>query len=348
MPIKIKNNAFGVLLTGITSTGTSITLQTGQGANFPSLVSGDYFYATLIDNSNNLEIVKVTAIASDVLTVVRGQESTTARAYSAGDRIELRITAQALTDFVVPGDGTITTVMLADNNVTDAKLSTSGVTASTYGSSTAIPVITVNNKGRVTAASTAALDASYGLQFFTSSNASWSIPASALKVTVIGGGGNGGTSTGSAKVNAAGAGGGGGGAVSIRRYTGLTIGASASITVGAAANASSFTAGGVTITANGGANGGSTSTTTAGAGGAGGTASGGSINISGQAGTSGDAGGDGGAGGIGYGYPGGGVPDTGSGSSAIGYGAGGSGGNAGTNTTRSGGSGGPGLVIVEW
>jgi hypothetical protein len=77
---------------------TSITLTTGQGARFPSLAGGDYFFATLIDTSNNLEIVKCTARATDVLTVVRGQESTTARAFSTGDRIELRITAQGLVD----------------------------------------------------------------------------------------------------------------------------------------------------------------------------------------------------------------------------------------------------------
>jgi hypothetical protein len=52
--------------------------------------------ATLIDSSNNLEIVKCTTRSTDVLTVVRGQESTTARAYATGDRIELRITAGVL------------------------------------------------------------------------------------------------------------------------------------------------------------------------------------------------------------------------------------------------------------
>jgi hypothetical protein len=77
---------------------TSITLTTGQGARFPSLAGGDYFFATLIDTSNNLEIVKCTARSTDVLTVVRGQESTTARAFSTGDRIELRVTAQGLVD----------------------------------------------------------------------------------------------------------------------------------------------------------------------------------------------------------------------------------------------------------
>ena len=98
MGIKFANSAFATLASGINNSATSITLTTGQGARFPSLSAGDYFFATLIDTSNNLEIVKCTARSTDVLTVTRAQESTTARAYSAGDRIELRITAQGLVD----------------------------------------------------------------------------------------------------------------------------------------------------------------------------------------------------------------------------------------------------------
>lgn len=98
MGIKFANSAFATLAAGINSSVTSITLTTGQGARFPSLAGGDYFFATLIDTSNNLEIVKCTARSTDVLTVVRGQESTTARAFATGDRIELRVTAQGLVD----------------------------------------------------------------------------------------------------------------------------------------------------------------------------------------------------------------------------------------------------------
>jgi hypothetical protein len=98
MGIKVSNNAFATLAAGINSSATSITLTTGQGARFPTLGAGDYFYATLIDISNNLEIVKCTARSTDVLTVVRAQEGTSARAYSTGDRIEIRITAQTFLD----------------------------------------------------------------------------------------------------------------------------------------------------------------------------------------------------------------------------------------------------------
>ena len=90
--VQVKNNAYSTLASGISNVATSLTVATGHGARFPAVTtaSGDYFYATLIDTSNNLEVVKVTNVSTDTFTIVRGQDSTTARAYSAADRIELR------------------------------------------------------------------------------------------------------------------------------------------------------------------------------------------------------------------------------------------------------------------
>jgi hypothetical protein len=94
------NNAFSTLASGIGTGDTSLTVDSGDGALFPSPTGADYFYATLIDTANNLEIVKCTARSTDTLTIARAQEGTTATAYSSGDRIELRITAAGLTDVV--------------------------------------------------------------------------------------------------------------------------------------------------------------------------------------------------------------------------------------------------------
>lgn len=93
MSLKVTNNAFGTLNAGISNSDVTIVLEAGQGARFPVLGAGDYFYATLIDTSNNLEIVKVTARATDTMTVVRAQDGTSARAYNVNDRFELRPTA---------------------------------------------------------------------------------------------------------------------------------------------------------------------------------------------------------------------------------------------------------------
>lgn len=129
MGIKVANNAFGTLASSITNSATSITLTTGQGARFPTLGAGDYFYATLIDTTNNLEVVKCTARSTDVLTVTRAQENTTARAYSAGDRIEIRITAATFEEATAVADGEVTTAKLADAAVTSAKLASGAAVA---------------------------------------------------------------------------------------------------------------------------------------------------------------------------------------------------------------------------
>ena len=94
--IKFGNNAYGTLSQAYATTATSIVLTTGNGARFPTLTGSQYFFATLLDTSNNLEIVKVTARNNDTLTIVRAQEGTTARAFNTNDRIELRVTAGGL------------------------------------------------------------------------------------------------------------------------------------------------------------------------------------------------------------------------------------------------------------
>ena len=47
MPIKLANNASGTLATAVSASDTGLALTTGDGAEFPTLAAGDYFYATL-------------------------------------------------------------------------------------------------------------------------------------------------------------------------------------------------------------------------------------------------------------------------------------------------------------
>ena len=58
MPVKTTNNAFGTLAAGINNSVTTINLSSGQGAKFPSLSAGEFFYGTLIAVDNTTEIVK--------------------------------------------------------------------------------------------------------------------------------------------------------------------------------------------------------------------------------------------------------------------------------------------------
>ena len=105
MSVKVTNNGFSTLASAINNSVTTIALATGEGARFPSLSTDDYFYGTLIDTSNNLEIVKVTARSNDSLTVVRAQDNTSARAFSTGDRFELRPVAKLFEDISEMGGG---------------------------------------------------------------------------------------------------------------------------------------------------------------------------------------------------------------------------------------------------
>jgi len=129
--VLFSNNASGALASSITSTGTTITLTTGGGAQFPAISGGNYFYATLTDSSNNLEIVKVTARATDVFTVVRAQEGTIGRAYAAADKLELRVTAavmnslpQLAADQTFSGVNTFTTPLAVASGGTGVSTST--------------------------------------------------------------------------------------------------------------------------------------------------------------------------------------------------------------------------------
>jgi hypothetical protein len=136
MTVLFANNATATLASGISSGATAIALTTGQGALFPAPTGGDYFYATLVDAANNIEIVKCTARSGDTLTVARAQQSTTAKAYLASDRLELRVTAGALQEIQTLADGSITTAKLAANAVDSSKLADNAVTLNKIPNST--------------------------------------------------------------------------------------------------------------------------------------------------------------------------------------------------------------------
>jgi len=102
MPVLFANNASATLAASISSSTTTISVPSGQGGLFPAVPAGSHFFATLTDPNNNIEVVKVTARAGDAMTVVRGQEGTTAREFASSDRIEMRITAAALRAFSQP------------------------------------------------------------------------------------------------------------------------------------------------------------------------------------------------------------------------------------------------------
>lgn len=130
------NNASATLAAGINSSVTTIVLSGGQGALFPAPTGSNYFYATLSDASNNLEIVKCTSRSSDTFTVVRGSESTTARAWLTGDRLELRVTAAVLGNFLQLDSGG---TLLGKLNLLATSVSAAGINLGS-GTAPTVPV----------------------------------------------------------------------------------------------------------------------------------------------------------------------------------------------------------------
>ncbi len=79
----IENFAKGVVFTGYNASATSIVLESGDGANFPSTFSYNVIWWNATDypdpsDDPNTEIVRVTGRTTDTLTVTRAQESTSA------------------------------------------------------------------------------------------------------------------------------------------------------------------------------------------------------------------------------------------------------------------------------
>tara|TARA_R100001086_G_scaffold245474_1_gene176425 strand:+ start:2027 stop:3481 length:1455 start_codon:yes stop_codon:yes gene_type:complete len=91
--IVLKNNANTTLASSLSDSATSATVT--DGSVFPSLSSGEFFFVTFDDGTNN-EICKCTARSGDTLTIVRAQDNTSARAFSSGDEAQLRVTALVL------------------------------------------------------------------------------------------------------------------------------------------------------------------------------------------------------------------------------------------------------------
>lgn len=123
--IVFTNNASALLAASIGTGDTSVQVAAGYGANFPNPTGGDYFQATLEDNSGNIEIVKCTGRATDILTVVRAQEGTTPKAFTLTvTRVELRLTKATIEEFLQKNGGTITgTIDFNQNTLTDPYIS---------------------------------------------------------------------------------------------------------------------------------------------------------------------------------------------------------------------------------
>lgn len=100
------NNAAGTLAAGITNVATTLTLNAPPTA-FPVPVPPQVFYVTLTDAATQtlIEIVKVTAVAGNIFSIVRGQDGTTPLSWNTNDIVSQRTIALELRNFQNAAEG---------------------------------------------------------------------------------------------------------------------------------------------------------------------------------------------------------------------------------------------------
>ena len=87
MAVKFANNAATTLASSISSGATSFSVASASG--FPALGGSDHMYVTIAS-----EVVKVTAVSGTTFTC-----DATSAGHSAGDTVEIRVSAELLNDF---------------------------------------------------------------------------------------------------------------------------------------------------------------------------------------------------------------------------------------------------------
>ena len=137
---EIANNGITTLDGAISDSDTTITVDSVSALGLSGSTTDAY--VTIIDNSTRgydpliipetNEIVRITGVSGNVLTVTRAQGSTTAKAFSDGDVVELRIVAdnlQRLYDSLTDGTDSISVddilaggTVTATGNITGANL----------------------------------------------------------------------------------------------------------------------------------------------------------------------------------------------------------------------------------
>lgn len=119
MPVVLRNNAVSRLTASLSAGATTFAVTAGDGAKFPSVASGEWFPLTIIKANGALEVCKGLARSGDAFTIARAQEGTIAQAFSAGDRVELRLTNDAILDIIQMINTLRSDALLDSNNLAD-------------------------------------------------------------------------------------------------------------------------------------------------------------------------------------------------------------------------------------
>jgi hypothetical protein len=86
------------LSAAITPTATTLSVKSGDGANFPSPSGGPILLTLSSNASTKVEVVECSAHSGDSFTITRGANDTTAQAFASGDKVSLRLSSGTRTD----------------------------------------------------------------------------------------------------------------------------------------------------------------------------------------------------------------------------------------------------------
>lgn len=151
MALKLTNDARSTLAAAAGRASTTLTIQPADAGLFPALAAGagDWCPLALVDAGGNMEIVRATARAGNIITVLRAREGTASRAWPAGTVVEPRLTAAAIEEFALSSE---TYLKGEADTLLDAKVSQTR-TIQTSGLATGGGNLTQNRTIEVTPAS---------------------------------------------------------------------------------------------------------------------------------------------------------------------------------------------------
>lgn len=99
------------------TSGTSLVVTAADGAKFPTAPFNATIWPVGVQpTTTNAEIVRVTAVSTDTLTITRTQESTSARTVIVGDQIQAGLTGKVMTDAETVLSGIVGGVLAASTN----------------------------------------------------------------------------------------------------------------------------------------------------------------------------------------------------------------------------------------